>query len=203
MISQSGGIASLLSGFLSWIVREHCVRNPEAVAKAWEEINADALTLADAGRMFSAYGSDFTLAELRYIARHPEALRLARNVAAGRQYLDFNESTGFSAEKTFVPPEPGSARPLVAPITITVLGVIIVVVALLADNFKGAAILGVLTALSVLVTLTEFAEVRNRHSARRAIAQSAGAHQPTPQSAELVTSAMADLERTEGATQSG
>ncbi|CAJ0784977.1 hypothetical protein R8510_05325 [Ralstonia chuxiongensis] len=173
------------------------------MAKAWEQINPDAPTLADAGRMFAAYGSDFTLAELRYIARHPEALRLARNVAAGRQYLDFSESAGFSAEKTFVPPEPGAARQLVAPIAMTVLGFIIVAVALLANNFKGAAIVGALTALSVLVTLAEFAEVRNRHWARRAIEQSTGAYQLTPPSAELVTSAIPDSARTEGATQSG
>ncbi|MEW1780859.1 hypothetical protein AB0305_01545 [Arthrobacter sp. NPDC080086] len=203
MTSQSSGIASLVSGFLPWIVREHCARNPEAVAKAWEQINADAPTLADAGRMFSAYGSDFTLAELRYIVRHPEALRLARNVAAGRQYLDFNESTGFSAENTFVPPEPGSARQLIAPIAITVLGFIIVVVALLASNFKGAAIVGGLTALSVLVTLAEFAEVRNRHCARRAIEQSVGVHHFTPLGTELVSSAIPDSAGKEDAMQSG
>ncbi|KHK51933.1 hypothetical protein PI87_20535 [Ralstonia sp. A12] len=173
------------------------------MAKAWAEINADTPTLADAGRMFSAYGSDFTLAELRYIARHQEALRLARNVAAGRQYLDFNESTGFSAESTFVPPEPGSARQLIAPIAMTVLGFIIIVVALLANNFKGAAIMGGLTALSAMVTLAEFAEVRNRHWARRAIEQSLSAHQLTLSAAGLVSSPIPDSVCTEGATQSG
>ena len=82
MTSQSSGVATLVGDFLSWIVREHCTLNPEAVAKAWEQMNAEAPTLADAGRMFAAYGADFTIAELRYIARHPEALRLARNAAA-------------------------------------------------------------------------------------------------------------------------
>lgn len=181
MMGQSSGIASLVSGFLSWIVREHCARNPEAVAKAWEQMNAEAPTLADAGRMFAAYGADFTIAELRYIARHPEALRLARNAAAGRQYLDFNESTGFRAEKTFVPPAPQSVRPVVAPMILTVLGLVLALIGWLADNLKGAAILGVLAIVLLLVTLVEFSEMRDRHRARRAIEQSAGANQPGPQ----------------------
>jgi len=181
MINQSSGIASLVGGFLSWIVREHCTRNPESVAKAWEHMNAEAPTLADAGRMFTAYGADFTIAELRYIARHPEALRLARNAAAGRQYLDFSESTGFRAEKTFVPPAPQSVRPVVAPMILTVLGLVLALIGLLADNLKGAAILGVLAIVLLLVTLVEFSEMRDRHRARRAIEQSAGTNQPEPQ----------------------
>jgi drug/metabolite transporter superfamily protein YnfA len=181
MTNQSSGITSLVGGFLSWIVREHCARNPEAVAKAWEQMNAEAPTLADAGRMFAAYGADFTIAELRYIAQHPEALRLARNAAAGRQYLDFNESTGFRAEKTFVPPAPQSVRPLVVPMILTVLGLVLSLIGLLADNLKGAAILGALTAILLLVTLVEFAEIRSRHRARRAIEQSSTADQPGPQ----------------------
>ena len=182
MINQSSGIASLVGGFLSWIVREHCTRNPEAVAKAWEQMNAEAPTLADAGRMFAAYGADFTIAELRYIARHPEALRLARNAAAGRQCLDFSEATGFRAEKTFVPPAPQSVRPVVAPMILTVLGLVLALIGLLADNLKVAAILGVLTTVLLLVTLVEFSEMRDRHRARRAIEQSTGTNQPEPSS---------------------
>lgn len=182
MINQSSGIASLVGGFLSWIVREHCTRNPEAVAKAWEQMNAEAPTLADAGRMFAAYGADFTIAELRYIARHPEALRLTRNAAAGRQYLDFSEATGFRAEKTFVPPVPQSVRPVVAPMILTVLGLVLALIGLLADNLKVAAILGVLTTVLLLVTLVEFSEMRDRHRARRAIEQSTGTNQPEPSS---------------------
>lgn len=181
MTSQSSGIASLIGGFFSWIVREHCARNPEAVAKAWEQMNAEAPTLADAGRMFAAYGTDFSIAELRYIARHPQALRLARNVAAGRQYLDFNESDGFRAEKTFVPPAPQSVRQVAVPMFSTIFGLIIAVLALLADNFKWASILGALTIVLLLVTLVEFAEMRGRHWARKAIEQSAGTNQPEPQ----------------------
>lgn len=191
MTSQSSGIASLVGGFLSWIVREHCSRNPEAVAKAWEQMNAEAPTLADAGRMFAAYGADFTIAELHYIARHPEALRLARNAAAGRQYLDFSEATGFRAEKTFVPPAPQSVRPLIAPVIFTVLGLVFTLLGLLTDNFKGAAVLGALTAMSLLVILVEFSEMRDRHRARRAIEQSAGTNQPEPQPA-LLTAAPSD-----------
>lgn len=181
MINQSSGIASLVGGFLSWIVREHCARNPESVAKAWEQMNAEAPTLADAGRMFAAYGTDFSIAELRYIARHPEALRLARHVAAGQQYLDFDESAGFRAEKTFVPPAPRSVRQVAMPMFLTMFGLVIAVLALLADNFKWAAILGALTVVLLLATLVEFAEMRGRHWARKAIEQSAGASQPEPQ----------------------
>ncbi|MHA6908191.1 hypothetical protein ACQUJS_07115 [Ralstonia pseudosolanacearum] len=181
MTGQSSGIASLVGGFLSWIVREHCTRNPEAVAKAWEHMNAEAPTLADAGRMFAAYGADFTIAEVRYIARHPEALRLARNAAAGRQYLDFSEATGFRAEKTFVPPAAQSVRQAVVPMVMTVSGLVMAVIAVLFGNINGAAVLGGLTVLSLLVTFLEFAEMRNRHRARRAIEQSAGTDQPEPQ----------------------
>ena len=181
MISQSSGIASLVGGFFSWIVRAHCARNPEAVAKAWEQMNAGAPTLADAGRMFAAYGTDFSIAELRYIARHPEALRLARHVAAGRQYLDFDESAGFRAEKTFVPPAPRSVRQVAVPMFLTMFGLVIAVLALLTDNFKWAAILGALTVVLLLATLVEFAEMRGRHWARKAIEQSASASQPEPQ----------------------
>lgn len=185
MTGLSSSIASLVGGFLSWIVREHCVRNPEAVAKAWEQMNAEAPTLADAGRMFAAYGADFTVAELRYIARHPEALRLARNAAAGRQYLDFSEATGFRAEDTFVPPEPQSVRQAIVPMIMTVCGLLLAVMAVLFGSLKGAAILGGLTALSLLITLLEFAEMRNRHRARRAIEQSVRANQPGPHATSL------------------
>lgn len=181
MISQSGGIAPLVGGFLSWIVREHCARNPEAVAKAWEQMNAEAPTLADAGRMFAAYGVDLSIAELRYIARHPEALRLARHVAAGRQYLDFDESVGFRAEKAFVPPAPRSVRQVAVPMFLTMLGLVIAVLSSLANNFRLAAILGALTVVMLLATLIEFAEIRGRHWARKAIEQSAGARPPEPQ----------------------
>lgn len=187
MINQSSGIASLVGGFLSWIVREHCARNPEAVAKAWEQMNAEAPTLADAGRMFAAYGMDFSIAELRYIARHPEALRLARHVAAGRQYLDFDESAGFRAEKTFVPPPPRSVRQVAVPMFLTMFGLVIAVLALLADNFKWAAVLGALTVVMILATLVEFAETRGRHWARKAIEQSAGTSQPDPQPLQPAT----------------
>jgi hypothetical protein len=113
--------------------------------------------------------------------RHPEALRLARHVAAGRQYLDFDESVGFRAEKAFVPPAPRSVRQVAVPMFLTMFGLVIAVLALLANNFRLAAILGALTVVMLLATLIEFAEMRGRHWARKAIEQSAGARPPEPQ----------------------
>jgi heme/copper-type cytochrome/quinol oxidase subunit 4 len=66
---------------------------------------------------------------------------------------------------------------------LTVLGLVLALIGLLADNLKGAAILGVLAIVLLLVTLVEFSEMRDRHRARRAIEQSAGANQPGPQPA--------------------
>ena len=86
-----------------------------------------------------------------------------------------------SMRKTFVPPAPQSVRPVVAPMILTVLGLVLAFIGLLADNLKGAAILGVLAIVLLLVTLVEFSEMRDRHRARRAIEQSAGTNQPEPQ----------------------
>ncbi len=105
MLGQaSGGVFSTVAGFLSWMAREHCMRNPDAVCKAWEALVPDAPTLADAGRMLSAYGVDFSVAELRYIAGHPEALLLARAAASGASYLKFSVDAGYAPNEDFVPP---------------------------------------------------------------------------------------------------
>lgn len=82
------------------------MRNPDAVCKAWEALATDAPTLADAGRMLSAYGVDFSVAELKYIAGHPEALLLARAAASGASYLTFSDDAGYVPNKDFVPPSP-------------------------------------------------------------------------------------------------
>lgn len=125
--------------------------------------------------VFAAYGTEFTASELRYIARHAEALRLARNVAAGRQYLSFNNSTGFSADEAFVSSEQQSIRKAVAPMLFTMFGMVAVAALILSGSFKMASGVGVLTILALLVALLEFAKLRNCHRARNAIEQCAAA----------------------------
>ncbi|MCT7296341.1 hypothetical protein N5I84_09215 [Ralstonia sp. CHL-2022] len=169
MFGQSGSVVSVLGGFLSWIVREHCMRNPELVAKAWEQMDAEAPTLADAGRMFSAYGVDFNTAELRYIANHPDALMLARSAAAGWPYIEFKEAKGFIADDSFVPPAPKAVGRAGIAIFGSTVGVLITLLVALGGNLKLLAVLGAVTALSWLLALLEFSEVRNRHRARKAI----------------------------------
>lgn len=45
MLGQiSGGFLSTVAGFLSWVAREHCMRNPEAVCKAWESLTPEPLS---------------------------------------------------------------------------------------------------------------------------------------------------------------
>lgn len=170
MLSQAGGFTSAIGSFLSWVVREHCVRNPDAVTKAWEQLSAEAPTLADAGRMFSAYGVDFTVSELRYIAKHPEALRLSRAVAAGRDHLEFRESEGFVAIGEFLPPQRGHIGRAAWVVTLTTVACLMATVfAAVGGSLQQILVLGTLTALAFFLTLVEFADLRSRHRARRAI----------------------------------
>ena len=159
-----------IGGLFSWVVREHCVRYPDAVTKAWEQLSVDAPTLADAGRMFAAYGVDFTVAELRYIATHPEALFLIRAVAAGRDHVQFHEGHGFVAASGFLPPARGrvgiAAWVLMFATVACFLGG---AGAGVSGNLRLTALFGVLTVVSFFLNLVEFADQRSRHRARRAI----------------------------------
>lgn len=171
MLSQvSGGVLSALGNFLSWIAREHCMRNPDAVAKAWESLNPEAPTLADAGRMFSAYGVDYSLEELRYISRHPEALLLARAVAGGSTYLEFLGADGYVADGGFVPPSPDhiskSAWITILCFAIT-LGWSFYQGA--TGSLRGCVVYLAVAALLFMMTVLEVVDMRGKQRARRAI----------------------------------
>ena len=171
MLNQvSGGFLSTLGNFLSWIAREQCMRNPDAVAKAWESLNPEAPTLADAGRMFSAYGVDYSIEELRYIARHPEALLLARAVAGGSTYLEFLGDDGYVADKNFVPPSPDH-------ISKAAWTTILCFAISLGWSFyqgatgslRGCVVYLAVAALLFVMTVLEVVDMRGKQRARRAI----------------------------------
>lgn len=170
MLGQLGSLTSPLSSFLTWVVREHCDRHPEAVVHAWEKLDPENPTLADAGRMFAAYGIDFSELELRFIGTHPEALRLARAAAAGRHHLIFKTGPGFVATSAFERPPPGSIG--WAAVTLVITAIVALTLALyngVLGNIKLAGIFGFLCAVTSLLTSVEFADRRSLHRAARAI----------------------------------
>ncbi|WP_458765944.1 hypothetical protein [Cupriavidus basilensis] len=170
-MSSSNSLLSQLGQLFSWVAREHCVRHPEAVAKAWEALTPHAPTLADCGRMYAAYGQDFTVVQLRYLARHPEALSLTRWAAGGWHYLTFDPAAGFKADQGYVSPRPGQASGglwLFGFATAIMLALSIA--AIFQSQTAAAAGCAALMVFCLLLTLVEFVDVRSRHHARRAIA---------------------------------
>lgn len=163
----------IFGDLLSWLAREHCDRNHVAVASAWEKLG-NPPTLADCGRLFSAYGKDFPIEEVTYLASHPRALQLARYASGGSSHLTFESTKGYLAAVDFNVPKAGVlARSLVVfMVLMVVLGCI--VIWNLSRGWMDAAIAsGVILATIFLLTVVEFTDMRGRHHARRAIELSA------------------------------
>lgn len=163
---------------LSWLAREPCVQNPDAVARAWEVMAPAAPTLADCGRMYAAYGRSFSVAQLRYIAQHSAALLLARWAASGWPYLRFNEDLGFTAGPTYVELRPGQVTPSFWAFCFGTVTIFSLAVAAFTYGKTSGGVGGlVLAAICLAFLMLEFVDLRSRHHARRAIALcAAGPH---------------------------
>ncbi len=155
---------------LSWLAREHCTRHPDAVAKAWEAMAPHAPTLADCGRMYAAYGQSFTVPQLRYLSRHPEALSLARWSAAGWHYLEFDPRFGFIPKSNYVELQPGRGTYSLWSFCLGAIAMFCLAIVMLpagkTELCTSAVAVGT---VSLVFSLLEFVDVRSRHHARRAI----------------------------------
>ena len=127
-------------------------------------------TLADCGRMYAAYGQSFTVPQLRYLSRHPEALSLARWSAAGWHYLTFDSQLGFVAKSNYVALQPGRGTYSLWSFCLAAIVMFCIAVVMLAagktDICTSALAVG---AVCLIFSLLEFVDVRSRHHARRAI----------------------------------